>query len=212
MSLILNKNTKLNTFLGFSAFVVLTGCSQKQHSFCLDNPDCAPPSPPQLTAKQVLYSKHMGPAKHTADHQTQIATEHTTEIKDHSNERSSKAIPAQMSTRLQVIEHIRLPAPKQSRRVTLPEFKELAASADKDQHYTIQLGAYKLESSRQHVIKQFAQPEPLIKFKMTNGYLGLAYGQFSSRKAALEATKKLKALGFNDLMVRTTPITKKRSY
>jgi len=212
MSLILNKNTKLNTFIGFSAFVVLTGCSQKQHSFCLDNQECAPPSPPQLTAKQVLYSKHMGLVNHTEGNQTQTATEHTT-IAEHPNERSSKAIPAQTTSSLQVIEHIRLPAPKQSRRVALPEFKQLAAPSSKEiRRYTIQLGAYKLESSRQHVIKQFAQPEPLMQFKMTNGYLGLAYGQFASRKAALEATKKLKALGFNDLMVRTTPITKKRSY
>lgn len=71
--------------------------------------------------------------------------------------------------------------------------------------YTIQLGSFRLTSSRNHVISQLPLDAPLHIFPMKRKLLGLSYGQYSNLNQAKAAFPKLNQLGLTDLQIRSWP-------
>jgi len=190
MSLILNKKALLHAMVGASALLLVTGCSQKRHTFCDDDTlPCELPSPPSLAEPLVKP----------------VATESKAIIA----KASQSDLPTQEITKksaVQVIETIRNQPDKKSNTATQVVFTKRAAQSDAVAgSYTIQLGAYKLESSRQTVMKRFKDQQPLKLFSMSNGYLGLSYGLYRSKTEAFDMAQALRHQGFNDLQIRKAP-------
>lgn len=190
MSLILNNKALLQAMVGVSTLLLLTGCSQKRHTFCHeDTSHCQPPSPPSL------FTSSSKPAENDSN-----------ELSIKASYRDDQAQDAVSKRHVQVIETLRnQPNELFHRSPQVIYTKRASQSETALGTYTIQLGAYKLESSRQTVIKRFKDPKPLNLFSMSNGLLGLSYGQYSSKGEALEITQHLKEQGFTDLLIRKTP-------
>ncbi|WP_415903706.1 hypothetical protein ACMXYW_08515 [Neptuniibacter sp. QD48_55] len=194
MSLILNKTNSLKATIAISTYVFLVGCSQKQHTFCIeDSNNCSLPTPPTLSQSAPITKNNKQEAlvtrveyKPSAAIQSQDTTRH--------NKNSAQ-------NSVKVIEHIRLPAPKDTRyaNLTLDDGKNSRISTNGI--YTIQLGAYKLESSRQTAISSLENNESLNLYRMTNGYLGLSYGRYETQSEALEKAVQLRERGFQDLYI-----------
>ncbi|WP_415896251.1 SPOR domain-containing protein [Neptuniibacter sp. QD57_21] len=190
MSLILNNKVLLHAMVGVSALLLLTGCSQKRHSFCHeDTSHCEPPSPPSLSTSSNEPTKT-----------------DSTELVIKASYSNDQLQGAASKRPVQVIETLRNQPNKVINNPAQVIFtKRVSQSNTTIGSYTIQLGAYKLESSRQTVIKRFKNPQPLNQFSMPNGLLGLSYGLYLSKAEALEMAQSLKHQGFNDLLIRRTP-------
>ncbi|WP_415903583.1 hypothetical protein ACMXYR_07815 [Neptuniibacter sp. QD29_5] len=195
MSLILNKTSSLKATIAISTFVFLVGCSQKQHTFCIDNTDnCSLPTPPTLSQSAPIskdYNKQEALV-------TRVGYKPSVAIQSQETTRHNKN-SAQNSVK--VIEHIRLPAPKDTRYANLTLDDGKNSRINTNGIYTIQLGAYKLESSRQTAISRLENSESLNLYSMTNGYLGLSYGRYETQSEALEKAAQLRERGFQDLYI-----------
>ncbi|WP_415894552.1 hypothetical protein ACMXYQ_08880 [Neptuniibacter sp. PT34_22] len=190
MSLILNNKALLQAMVGVSALLLLTGCSQKRHTFCHDDTShCEPPSPPSLSV--------------SSSEPTEIDSNELlikASYSDNEIQGAASKIP------VQVIETLRhQPNEVITRSPQVIFTKRISQLETAFGLYTIQLGAYKLESSRQTVIKRFKDPQPLNLFSMPNGLLGLSYGSYASKTDALEMAQSLEHQGFHDLLIRRAP-------
>lgn len=111
-------------------------------------------------------------------------------------------------TKVQVIEHIRKPSTVVRTRViykasvTQPV---TAARLTSNAVYTIQLGAYKKISSRNHAINQFPDDSELLLFTMRNNLLGLSYGQYETLSEAKAKKSWLLEQGITDFVFRRLP-------
>lgn len=195
MSLILNKTNSLKTTIAISTYAFLVGCSQKQHTFCIEDTDnCSLPTPPTLT--------HSIPSSKSNSSQETLGTRVVSELPKAAT--SIEVITqsnASNQAHVKVIEHIRLPITKDNRNVNLTLDDGKNSRISTNGIYTIQLGAYKLESSRQTAISSLENSESLNLYRMTNGYLGLSYGRYETQSEALEKAVQLRERGFQDLYI-----------
>ena len=190
MSLILNNKALLHAMAGVGALLLLTGCSQKRHTFCYeDTSHCEPPSPPSLSASSS------DPTETDSNELLVKASYSDNQMQETDSKRPVQVIETLRNQPNEVINN--------SPQVIFT--KRVSKSNTAIGSYTIQLGAYKLESSRQTVIKRFKDPQPLNLFSMPNGLLGLSYGSYASKTDALEMAQSLKHQGFHDLLIRRAP-------
>ncbi|WP_415884804.1 hypothetical protein ACMXYO_08970 [Neptuniibacter sp. QD37_6] len=194
MSLILNKTSSLKATIGISTFVFLVGCSQKQHTFCIEDTDnCSLPAPPTLSQPAPILKDNKQETLIT-----RVVSELPKAVKP------LEAITqrnASNQTNVKIIEHIRLPTTKDNRDANLALVDSTNRRLNSKDAYTIQLGAYKLESSRQTAITRLQNSESLNLYSMTNGYLGLSYGRYQTKTEALDKATQLKTQGFKDLYI-----------
>ncbi|WP_415891374.1 SPOR domain-containing protein [Neptuniibacter sp. SY11_33] len=195
MSLILNNTSSLKAMIGISTFAFLVGCSQKQHTFCIDDTEnCSLPTPPTLSQSAPI----------SKDYNKQETPVARAEFKPSAVRQSQETIrlsKTSTQTSVKVIEHIRLPAPKGARYSNLALTDGKNSRINTNGTYTIQLGAYKLESSRQTAISRLENSESLNLYSMTNGYLGLSYGRYQTQSEALNKAAQLRERGFQDLYI-----------
>ncbi|WP_154715112.1 hypothetical protein [Neptuniibacter caesariensis] len=105
---------------------------------------------------------------------------------------------------IEIIEVIRLSKRKPGLQTEKPRTQNTFA-ASPGFTYTIQIGAYKKEISRQTVISQFKVDAPLYTFPMKNSFLGLSYGGFETIQQAKAQAELLIKKGYTDLHIRIAP-------
>lgn len=179
----------------------LVGCAPSQHSFCSPNQNqpCQLPEPPYRSIEQhpveaVSQNPELKPS-------TPKTSTHMGKVKRDLNT-SQPNIKARRN--IEIIEVIRLskrkPGPQTKKPRTPNNFAATPGFA-----YTIQIGAYRKEISRQTVISQFAANAPLYTFPMKNSFLGLSYGSFETIHQAKAQAALLIKKGYTDLHIRKAP-------
>jgi hypothetical protein len=211
--MVFKKRGAASFFLLISSFI-LTGCSQKHHTFCLSEAKpCALPSPPRdqptIQTNNIVAQKQ--------NQTEQVPSVHSKKLKSHSaplrhNENANKTTQNRFAS-VQVIENIRNNSmhssppltKKQSTYIGMSKPNTVEKTGVAAHIYTIQLGAYRLADSRNYDIKRLNSTDNLYVFTMKNHLLGLAYGRFTSIKEAKEKKPLLIKQGFNEFQFRRLP-------
>lgn len=209
MNKMLLKGVGLPSILLVGGVALLSACSQKSEFICgLSDPGCEIPSPPREHTNATVQ-------KETAIPSQLPPSSNTIENSDHQLSPQLPSNSAKQITKVQVIEHIRKPTSvvrtqliynpsvaqtknKVQPPVTVPNFTSNTV-------YTIQLGAYKKISSRNHAINQFPDDSELLLFTMRNDLLGLSYGQYETLSEAKAKRSWLLEQGITDFVFRRLP-------
>ena len=229
------KGASLPSILLIGSTALLSACSQKDQLICGPiNPDCEVPSPPRehtrvTTQKETAID--MASSSTKADStpsmtSTQVQSSKLVALKHAETVFPSQpspqlpsplqpSNPAKQLTKVQVIEHIRKPAtvirtqviykPSVAQTTNKVQSSVTVPSLTSNAVYTIQLGAYKKISSRNHAINQFPDDSELLLFTMRNDLLGLSYGQYETLSEAKAQKSWLLEQGITDFVFRRLP-------
>lgn len=142
-------------------------------------------------------------------------------ISRHSTSNMATPVATTAPAQVKVIEHIRKPETvvrtkvifkRPATQTTVQTTVQTTAQASttvpnltSNTTYTIQLGAYRKASSREHAINLFPNSTELLLFKMRNDLLGLSYGQFDTLREAKAQKTWLLEQGITDFVVRRLP-------
>lgn len=179
----------------------LAGCAPSQHTFCSpkQNQPCQLPEPPYRSSEQhpVVAASYNPELKPGTPKQSVPMDKANKDLK-------TSQLNIQPRRNIEIIEVIRLskqkPAPQAKKPRTPNTFVATPGVV-----YTIQIGAYKKEISRQTVISQFAADAPLYTFPMENSFLGLSFGSFETIHQAKAQAELLIKKGYTDLHIRKAP-------